>query len=553
MTLRPYGRPLVVALVLGLVAEILFDGPALGIGVVVFVALLLIGGLLCRPAAASFDRADLWLGPSALVFAGFIALRADPTLILFDLVAALSLAAGAAVALSGTAVTRTAVDAILRLAGWAVAVVLVGSAHLLERARPWSGVPAVSATTARTGETLVRGILLAAIPVTLFVVLFAAADGVFARALTDVTNVSVDFGELPSRVAFALVGAWLAGGFLAIVVVGTDPTVARGRALATWSSVFFGSPAVVGRATVPGSARATSPAPEPSVATGSLAQAPIVGWRLPGESGPSSAWLRPTLGWAEATIVLVAIELVFAVFVVIQIAYLFGGRDTLAASGQTYSQYATHGFQELVAVAVLAGAIILALEATIERRTRIYVGAAVGLLAMTAVVLASAFLRLRLYQDAYGWTELRFYVFSAIVYLGLAIVAIGTLLIRDRSRWSIHALAIAALAVAVAVNLVGPHAFVAGQNVARAIDPSLVPAGGKSGLDAQYVLSLGDDAIPTLVAALPRIPEPDRSLIEEGLHQRAAELAADPVLQSPAAWNLARTQARDALDALPPR
>ena len=547
MSLRPFVQAIPIAIVLGLVAEILFDGPALGLGVLAFVTLLLCAGLLVGPANSHLDRADLWLAPGALVFAAFIALRADPTLILFDLVAALSLATGAAIALSGMPVTRTAVETALRLGGWAVAIVLVGSAHLLERARPWVHVPTPGSGSLKTGGTLARGLLIAAVPVALFVALFAAADAVFARALTDLTKISLGVGDAPSRAAFVLVAAWLAGGFLAIIVFGTDATTTRGRSLLPWASVFFGSGAAPG---VP--AARDAGANDGAAPAGPAAPRPT-DWQLPSDARRPTVSLRPRLGWAEATVVLVAIELVFAAFVVIQIAYLFGGRDTLAASGQTYSQYATHGFDELVKVAVLAGAVILALEATIERRTRIYVAAAVGLLAMTAVVLASAFLRLRLYQDAYGWTELRFYVFSAIVYLGLAIVAVGTLLIRGRSRWSIHALAIGALAIAVAVNLVGPHAFVAGQNVARAIDPSLVPSGGKSGLDAHYALSLSDDAVPTLVAALPRIPEPDRSFIEEGLRQRAAALAADPVLQSPSAWNLARTEARDALDALPPR
>jgi hypothetical protein len=371
----------------------------------------------------------------------------------------------------------------------------------------------------KAGGTLARGLLLAAIPVSVFVALFTAADAVFARTLIEFTRVSLDVGDVPSRAAFVLIGAWLAGGFLAIIAFGVDVTTPRGRSLEPWAGVFFGS---ICEAGIPA-------------------------------GDPGAPGVRRRLGWAEATVVLVAIGLVFAAFIVIQVAYLFGGRDTLSASGQTYSEYATRGFQELVAVAVLAGAIILSLEAVIERRTRVYVAAAVGLLAMTGVVLASAFLRLRLYQDAYGWTELRFYVFSAIVYLALAIVAVGTLLVSDRSRWSLHALGLGALSVAVAVNIIGPHAFVADQNVARATDPTLVPPGGRSGLDAEYVLSLSDDAVPSLVAALPRLPEPNRSLIEEALRRRSAALAADPALRSPSAWNLARTQAREALDRLSPR
>ena len=41
-------------------------------------------------------------------------------------------------------------------------------------------------------------------------------------------------------------------------------------------------------------------------------------------------------------------------------------------------------------------------------------------LALSGAVLASSFLRLRLYQDAYGWTELRFYVLASIGFLALA-------------------------------------------------------------------------------------------------------------------------------------
>lgn len=543
MSLHPLARPLPVALALGLVAEVLFDGPALGIGVACFVAALLASAMAVRPPGVRLDRGDLWLAPAALVFASFIALRADPTLILVDLVVALSLAAGAAVAVSGTVVTRSALDRVLRLAGWTVAVVMAGTAHLVERARPWDGLPALSPDASRTGRRLARGLVLAAFPVSVFVALFAAADAVFARALTDVTHVTLDLGELPGHVTFALIGAWLAGGFLAIVVFGTDPSVARGRHLSTWSSVFFGT-------TVADPANARPPASPAAdrISARAAASAPSAGWT----SVPSTPF-RLSLGWAEATVVLVAIELVFAAFVVIQVAYLFGGLDTLAASGQTYSRYATRGFHELVVVAVLAGAIILILEAVVDRRPRIYVAAATGLLGLTAIVLASAFLRLRLYQDAYGWTELRFYVFAAIVYLGLAIAAVGVLVVRGRSRWAVHVLAMTALAVTVGVNVSGPHAVVASQNVARAEDPSLVPAGGKSGLDADYVLSLSDDAVPVLVAALPRLAEPDRSAILAGLRRRSAELDADPALRSPSAWNLARAQARTALDGLPAR
>src|SRR5262249_38087295 len=148
-------------------------------------------------------------------------------------------------------------------------------------------------------------------------------------------------------------------------------------------------------------------------------------------------------------------------------------------------------------------------HALAARRTLLLVGAGVALAALTAVVLASALLRLRIYQDAYGWTELRFYVLAAIVWLAIGIVITAILLVRDRMGWLLHALAIAALVVLAGINLVGPSRLIAGENVARVLDPSLVPADGRSGLDISYVRQLGDDAVPALVQALPALASDD--------------------------------------------
>ena len=65
--------------------------------------------------------------------------------------------------------------------------------------------------------------------------------------------------------------------------------------------------------------------------------------------------------------------------------------------------------------------VLATVHAVAARRTTILVAAGVALAGLTAVVLASALLRLRIYQDAYGWTELRFYVLAAIVWLAIGI------------------------------------------------------------------------------------------------------------------------------------
>jgi hypothetical protein len=244
------------------------------------------------------------------------------------------------------------------------------------------------------------------------------------------------------------------------------------------------------------------------------------------------------------------VDLLFALFVGLQFAYLFGARDTLAAAGLTYSDYARRGFFELVAAAALAGGLIAALDRAIEPRARWFVGLALALVSLTAIVLASAALRLRLYQEAYGWTELRFYVYAAIGWLGLGLASAAVLLLRDRMGGLGHALAGSAMIVALAANLIGPTAYVAARNVERALDPSLVPAGGRTGFDASYGAALGDDAIPALVVALPRLAPDEQAVLGPDLRRRWTELRTDPALAAPAAWNLGRERARSALDGL---
>jgi len=198
-------------------------------------------------------------------------------------------------------------------------------------------------------------------------------------------------------------------------------------------------------------------------------------------------------------------------------------------------------------VAIAAGLVIVGLDVVVGRRSRAQLVASIGLLALTAVVLVSALARLRLYQEAYGWTELRFAVLVAIGWLGAAILAAGYLLAQRQTRWLLHVLGVTTIVAVLGMNLVGPGGFVAEQNLARAIDPSLVPADGSTGLDADYLMALGDAAVPPSVAALPRLSAPDRLAVEELLSARARHLAHDPWLAGWPSWNLDREQSRAAL------
>lgn len=491
-------RILLAALVIGVLAEVAMDGPALGINLPIVTATMLAAARVFRRPGRAPDPLDAWLPVSALVLAAFTAVRADPFVTLIDVVGAAAFTGASAAAFSGLAVTRRSATAVMAMGVWALQVVIAGTARALSAGRP---APTDGPRRAPSWFGPVgRGLILATPLALIFAVLFASADPIFNRGFEDVMNFRIDLGDLPGRIVFALSVAWLAGGLLSIAASG----------LPELEHSSLGA----------------------AVRSGSLARERL-------------------LGTTEALVVLVAIDLIVGLFVGLQLAYLFGGLDTLEAAGMKYSDYARRGYFELVAAAALAGGILVALEYQVTRRSRPYIALAVGLVGLTIVVLASAALRLKLYQDAYGWTELRLYVAVSITAMAVTLAMLAAFLATDRTRWLGHAMVVIGLVSSIGLNLLAPAAFVAERNVARVIDPTLVPPDGEIPLDADYLAVLPDDAIPALVAALPSLPEPDHDRVLTLLKARRTELAHEAAYTSPFAWNLGRERARAALGTIP--
>jgi hypothetical protein len=451
------------ALLFGLLAQSLFYRTPLGINVGIASIAVLAVAYRLRPTGTRIDRLDRWIAPAAVIFALLPALRVDVMLLLFDVPAAFVLVTMAVVSFAGVPLTRRAAD-ILVILGLVVVGRIVAGGALLLAALPDLGRPLAR----RTGGRIVSigiGIALAFPFLVVFAFLFASADAVFSNAVTnlfDFRNWSI--GELIGRVLLAAIFAWVAGGLF----------VLAGRGAETAMS-------------------------------------------------PLLPRLRGLLSSTAGVTALLAIDTLFVFFVGLQIAYLFGGNDTLNATGLTYSAYARRGFFELIAVAVLAGGLLFAVELVVARRTRLYVGATLTLVLATLVIVVSAAYRMHLYQLAYGWTEQRFYALAGIAWLGAGGACAAVLVWRDGTRWLLHAAGLVGLAVAIAINLVGPSAFVARQDLERVIDPSGLPADAYRGLDAYYVASLGDGAIPTLLEYLPRLAPSDRVALGSALRTFALE------------------------------
>ena len=478
------GRGLAFATLFGVSAQLLFFGHGPGLNLPIAAGLFLTLTWVQRSRGHAIDRRDLWIPAGTALFAAFPAVRAEVMLLTFDVLATLALAVATVVMLSGVRVIDLPAVRVVAEAFGALGALLVRGASVLAAA--WPLLASILGARASRAGGYAAGLLLGAPFLFIFAALFGSADAVFGRALADVFDVRrwLDaLGELPGRVTVATIAAWIAAG------------------------AFF--------------RLRTPPRPAPS--------------------GPPRGWLAAE----PATVALVAIDGLFAVFVALQVTYLFGGRDTVEAAGITYSAYARRGFFELIDVAVLVGVVLFGAELAVRRRARAYVIAALALVALSVVVLISAAYRLDLYQRAYGWTEQRFYAAAMIAFLAGALAVLAWSIGRARMRLALQPLTIAALAVAAAVNLLGPSDLVVRLNVARVLDQGSLPTDAERRLDVWYLTSLNDGAMPALVAALPSLPDEQRRQLGTRLRQDV-EWRARP-LQPWQSWNLDRERARRAL------
>jgi len=210
---------------------------------------------------------------------------------------------------------------------------------------------------------------------------------------------------------------------------------------------------------------------------------------------PDQPLFKPFLGMTETTIVLVSLNLLFATFLAVQFRYFFAGSANVSIDGFTYAEYARRGFFELVAVALIAGALYFGLASFTKRATdgkkRLFSVLAGLLLAQVGVMLVSAFQRLRLYEQAYGFTSTRLAAHVFMVFIGLLLLAMVIMELKNAFRRLGLVMVLGLLAFALVMVGINEDALIATQNIERAIE-------GEE-LDADYlVYSLSNDAVPAL-------------------------------------------------------
>jgi len=495
---KPPTRILLVALALGWGVDLLFYGKALGISAPLFVLLLMAALFgLGRLEGTRPVRSNLWLLAPLIFFASMVFVRANPFVTFLNVVASLALLGLIAHFYAAGYPQR------LGLIGYPIVLLRTAGNALIQPAPLVSASMDLKAVRRRGSRNLlpvIRGLLLALPVLVIFTLLLASADLVFADYLKDLFSleISPDLLELLWRGIIVLGATWFLAGGLAY---------ALGRSQASDDQGAL------------------------EKALGSLAQ--VV-----------------RLGFVEAATVLISVDLLFLVFVWIQFAYLFGGQANITVEGYTYAEYARRGFFELLAVSVLTLGLILGLRWLTRRETgrqvQVFNGLSSLMAGLVLVILASAFQRLRLYEAAYGYTQLRLYSHVFMVWLAVAFIWFLVTLWRwplDRlgtgpDRFAIGAF-VAVLGFLITLNAINPDAFIARQNLAR------YQASGK--LDAYYLTRLSEDAVPALVLAIDRVTGEEREVLRGHLRYRLESMEESTRWRSWPSFHLARRRAYDVL------
>jgi hypothetical protein len=221
---------------------------------------------------------------------------------------------------------------------------------------------------------------------------------------------------------------------------------------------------------------------------------------------------RPRLGSTEWTVVLGGLNVLLAGFAAARIvAASQGGRRVIRTAGLTYAEYARSGFFQLIAVAAITIGTVIALRALVDpddhRARRRFLVLAELTIALNVVVVVSAAQRLVLYERAFGLTMPRLLATTICVWLALTLIALAVWVagVAAHRHWFWSATGVAALALLFALNAMNAEAFVVRHNVGRP------PAAGR--VDPKYLVELGEDAAPTLAAALPRMAADTRAIV----------------------------------------
>ncbi|MEK3886202.1 DUF4153 domain-containing protein [Bacillus sp. FSL K6-3431] len=210
---------------------------------------------------------------------------------------------------------------------------------------------------------------------------------------------------------------------------------------------------------------------------------------------------------------LLLLDLVYVLFVAIQFKYFFNGA---LDESYTYAEYARRGFFELIFVTLINLTVITAIIqftksilGLLKRTIRI---ALTVLVLSSGVILISAFMRLTMYEDAYGFTFTRVLAHSFMIFL-MVILAYTFVKIWLEKLSLFHFYFITSLIYYAGINIVNLDSFVIDRNIDR------FETTGK--IDTNYLSNLSSSGILGLIEIYEQ--NPNVPGLEKLLKQRKTE------------------------------
>jgi hypothetical protein len=216
-------------------------------------------------------------------------------------------------------------------------------------------------------------------------------------------------------------------------------------------------------------------------------------WQGPLKPQPESL-LFGTLAIRNSLLVFNAL---FAVQTVMDLLFLWGG--VRLPDGLTYADYAHRGAYPLIATAILAGAFVLVAmrkngpgEKSDLIRMLVYLW-----IAQNVWLVISSILRLDLYVETYGLTEMRIAagVWMALVAVGLVLI-VAKIVLGRTNRWLVMANLAALMLTLWGVSFLNFPAVIAKFNVEHSYE--VTGKGEGLRLDEYYMGDLGPQVIPAL-------------------------------------------------------
>ncbi|HEY4663042.1 MAG TPA: DUF4173 domain-containing protein, partial [Candidatus Humimicrobiaceae bacterium] len=191
--------------------------------------------------------------------------------------------------------------------------------------------------------------------------------------------------------------------------------------------------------------------------------------------------------------ILVLINVIYAIFSIIQFTYLFGGSSFVLPSSYTYAEYARRGFLELILVSIINfGILLFGITFVKKDNKRIFVAIRIFLTLLvifTFILLVSAFYRMLVYEQAYGFTYLRIFVQTFMIMLFFLFI-INIIYIWYPKLPIIKSYFIITLAIYIIMNFANVDVIIAKNNINRYFETGQI--------DMVYLKSLSYDAIPEM-------------------------------------------------------